>query len=267
MKKNIFYLLFVFIAIFSGCAGKDEITPADEGKIIVLLYHRISNGEALNLYERSVTDFEADLKYLIYNNINIISFNELNAIKETGKMPAGHSAIISFDDGDCTNKITAFPLLMKYRMKATFFLWTEMIGRDSFLKQTEIENMSNYRLPDGVRPFTFASHTYSHQYLFKRKDGFPTIDKYNLFLDYELEKSKSLIESCINSPVTGLALPFGDGAGDPEIISAAKRNGYSFIRTSINGAIESADIDLFKLPCLPMLDKTEPEEIGYYLNN
>jgi len=267
MKKNNFYLLFVFIAIFSGCTGKDEIIPVDEGRIIVLLYHRISNEEALNLYERSVTDFEADLKYLIYNNIKIISFNELNDIKESGKMPEGHSAIISFDDGDCTNNITALPLLKKYRMKATFFLWTVMIGRDSFLKQTEIEFMSNYWLSDGVRQFTFASHTYSHQYLFQRKDGFPGIDKYNLFLDYELGESKSMIESYINSPVTGLALPFGDGAGDPEIISAAKRNGYSFIRTSINGAIKSADIDLFNLPCLPMLDKTDSEEIGYYLNN
>ncbi|MDQ1297424.1 MAG: hypothetical protein QG611_1406 [Bacteroidota bacterium] len=267
MKKNIFYLIVVFIAIFSGCSVKDDIKPADEGKIIILLYHRISNGEASNIYERSVIDFEADLMYLIYNNINIISFNDLNTIKESGKMPAGHSAIISFDDGDCTWFTSAIPLLKKYRMKATFFLWTEMIGRNSFIKQAEIEYMSNYMLPDGVRPFSFGSHTYSHQYLFQRKAGFSSIDEYNLFLDYELGKSKSLIETYIYEDVTGLALPFGDGAGDPEIIAAAKRNGYRFIRTSINGIIGSADIDLLNLPSLPMLDKTDQEEIGYYLNN
>jgi hypothetical protein len=266
MKKSILYFVSVIIIVFAGCSRTDYI-PADKGKIIVLMYHRITNGEASNLYERSAADLESDIKYLINNNIKVICFNDLKTIKESGIMPAGHSAIICFDDGDCSCYNLVLPLLKKYRMKATFFLWAEMIGRDAFVNHYEIEYMGNYMLPGGTRPFTFGSHSFSHQYLLSRKSSFSNLDEYKLFLDYELGKSKNLIETYIPVDVTILALPFGDGAGDPDIIAAAQRNGYSFIRTSTYGVIDKPDIDLFNIPSLPMLDSTDPEEIGYSLNH
>ncbi|MCJ7449123.1 MAG: polysaccharide deacetylase family protein [Bacteroidales bacterium] len=265
MKKCILQLIIIILVV-SGCSRTDDPLPYEEGKIIILMYHRITEGEASNLYERSAADFESDLMYLINNKINIISFSDLESVKESGKMPEGHSAIICFDDGDHSGYITAMPLLMKYRMNATFFLWAEMIGHDSFLTWEEVLYMSYMTFPGGIRPFTFGSHSYSHQFLFGRKESFSTTEEYNSFLDYELGISKSLIETYTPGEVTVLALPFGDGAGDPDIIAAAQRNGYRFIRTSIYGAIEDPDLDLFCIPSLPMLDQTDPEEIGYYLN-
>lgn len=259
--------LIIAILVVSGCSRTDDPLPAKEGKIIVLLYHRITEGVASNLYERRAADFEADLKYLINNKIRIISFSDLKRIKESGKMPEGHSAIICFDDGDQSDYITAMPLLMKYKMNATFFLWAEMIGRDSFLTWNEVVYMSYLTFPGGIKPFTFGSHSYSHQFLLRRKESFSTTEEYYSFLDYEFGISKSLIETYTPEEVIVFALPFGDGAGDPDIIAAAQRNGYSFIRTSINGAIDGTDLDLFCIPSLAMLDHTDQEEIGYYLFN
>ena len=266
MKKRILQLIIIILVV-SGCSGTDDPLPEGEGKIVVLMYHRITEGAASNLYERSAVDFESDLKYLIYNKIRIISFDELEGIKESGKMPEGHSAIICFDDGDQSGYITAMPLLMKYKMKATFFLWAEMIGRNSFLTRNQIVYMSYLTFPGGMRPFTFGSHSYSHQFLLRRKETFSTTEEYHSFLDYELGVSKNLIETFIPGEVTILALPYGDGAGDPDIIAAAQRNGYSFIRTSINGTIENPYTDLFCIPSLTMLDKTDQYEIGYCLFN
>ena len=127
--------------------------------------------------------------------------------------------------------------------------------------------MSHYTLPGGNRPFTFGSHSYSHPYLYGRKAGFANDSEYNLFLDYELGESKKLIEIHTSQAVTILALPFGDGAGDPDIIAAADRNGYKFIRTSIYGAIKNPLIDLYSIPSLPILSDTNSDEIGYYLSN
>ena len=266
MKKSILQLI-IAILVISGCSRTDDPLPDGEGKIIVLLYHRITEGVASNLYERSAADFEADLKYLKFNKISIISFSDLEIIKESGKMPEGHSAIICFDDGDQSGYITAMPLLMKYRMSATFFLWAEMIARDSFLTWNEVVYMSYLTFPGGIKPFTFGSHSYSHQFLLGRKESFSTTEEYNSFLDYELGISKSLIETYTSEKVGVLALPYGDGAGDQDIIAAAQRNGYSFIRTSINSAIDYPDLDLFCIPSLAMLDQTDQEEIGYYLFN
>lgn len=265
MRRLIILYTTIFIILLTGCSGKDEPEPAGNGKIIVLMYHRIVKGEASNLYERSIDNLEADLKYLKNNNIKVISFSDLETILATGSMPEDNSAIITFDDGDSSWYTLVRPLLLKYKVKATFFLWTYMIGHDSFITWNEVEDMSHYTLNGGERPFTFASHTYSHIYLFQSKDGFASDTEYNAFLDYELGKSKEIIEKHTPCSVTALSLPFGDGAGDPEIISAAQRNGYKFIRTSIWGAIENSGQNLFIIPSLPILDATESELIGYYL--
>jgi peptidoglycan/xylan/chitin deacetylase (PgdA/CDA1 family) len=239
--------------------------PDEPGKIIILMYHRIVNGEAANLYERSIENLEMDIKYLKENRIKLLNFNDLEALSKSSKMPEGNAAIITFDDGDHSWYSLVRPLLLKYKMKATFFLWTSMMDHDSFMTWDEVEDMGNYVLPGGERPFIFGSHTCSHQYLFQSKNGFANGTEYNAFLDYELGESKKLIEKHTYGAVSVLSLPYGDGAGDPDIISAAQRNGYKFVRTSVWGAIDNPNINLFTIPSLPMLDTTEPDLIGYYL--
>jgi peptidoglycan/xylan/chitin deacetylase (PgdA/CDA1 family) len=261
----IYIYLIVIILIVISCKKDEEPGPQADGKILILMYHRISQGQASSLYERSAEDFESDLKFLKDNNIRVISFDELEVIISSGKMPANNCAIITFDDGDYSWFSMARPLLIKYNMKATFFIWVNMIGRDSFLSWQEIEHMANYVLEGGARPFTFGSHTYSHPFLFVRSNSFSSAEEYNLFLDYELGVSRDIIRSHVSSEVSALALPFGDGYGDPAIIAAASRNGYRFIRTSKYGAITNTGTDLFALPSLPILNDTSSDLIGVYL--
>ncbi|HBE41741.1 MAG TPA: hypothetical protein DDW27_11160 [Bacteroidales bacterium] len=266
--RKITFSFYIILLIFSGCKREDEPAYADKPQIVVLMYHKISCGQASNLYERSKEEFEKDLKYLINNNISIISFSDLENIKKAGKMPARHSAIITFDDGDRSWYDIAVPLLKRYGMKATFFLWVEKIGSNSFLNRYEIQYISNISYQSGIKPFVFGSHSYSHPFLHSGKSNFATPEEYNLFLNWELSRSKECIEELTPGEVTILALPYGDGAGDPGIIAAAQQNRYKFIRTSRNDAIgDISGLDLFNIPSLPMLANTEQDEIGYYLNN
>jgi peptidoglycan/xylan/chitin deacetylase (PgdA/CDA1 family) len=265
MRKVTIIYTTIFIILLTGCYGKDKPEPSNNGKIIILMYHRIVKGEASNLYERSIENLEADLKYLKNNNIKVLSFSDLEAILAGGSMPEVNSAIITFDDGDSSWFTLVKPLLLKYKLKATFFLWTYMIDHDAFITWNEVEDMSHYTLIGGEHPFTFGSHTYSHQYLLQSKGGFASASEYNAFLDYELGQSKEIIEKHTPGSVSILSLPYGDGAGDPEIIAAAQRNGYKFIRTSTWGAIENPGQNLFMIPSLPILDTTKSELIGSYL--
>lgn len=232
---------------------------------MVLLYHRIVDGAATNVYERSIADFKEDLKYLNENKIKVIGFEDLDDMLKKGAIPSSGAAIITFDDGDHSWLTRALPLLKEYKMKATFFLWVSMIGRDSFLKWDEISVMSHYADEDGERPFSFGSHTMSHQYLLNMKAAINDQEEYNRYLDEEFGSSARIIEDYSPDEVTALSLPFGDGAGDEEIIDAAKRNGYRFIRTSEYGVMSSIWTDMYRIPCLTMLDDTESKLIGEYL--
>jgi peptidoglycan/xylan/chitin deacetylase (PgdA/CDA1 family) len=261
-KKGIFILLLT--VLLAGCSKDPIPVTVEDPHVIILMYHRISSGIAENLYERSAADFEADLVYLRENNIRVIDFPELEAIVSGENVPDTHAAIITFDDGDHSWYTRALPLLIKYHMKATFFLWTSRMGMNSFLSWDEIELMSNYIIDGGINPFSFGSHTMSHPFLMTMKEAMGD-EAFSEYLDYELGVSKQLIDSHIKSSVNALALPYGDGAGDPDIISAAQRLGYSFIRTSERNITGTQSTDLYRLPSLPVLDDTDPELIGVYL--
>lgn len=264
MIRILKYILIILL-LAPGC--KESPGPQPEGKVIVLMYHRITEGEATNLYERSAADFEADLMYLIDNKIRVIGFDELEEMVTSGTAPSTDCAIITFDDGDHSWFTLARPLLIRYRMGATFFLWTLMIeeDRDSFLSWEEVSLMSRYVYGKGERPFVFGSHTLYHQYLTEKKAAINDPVAFGLYLDEEFGGSKRLIEAHTPGNVTVLSLPFGDGAGDPDITEGAELNGYRFIRTSEWGAMEIGSANLMRIPSLPMLDDTPSDLIGEYL--
>ena len=264
MKRINFYFLMIMI-LLAACSGS-EILPEKEGRIIVLMYHRIVEASTANTYERSATDFENDIKYLNDNNIKVINFQDLAHIKETGILPSANCAILTFDDGDVSWYTIVRPILLKYELEGTFFLWTLNIGNKTYVDWSQVEYMSRYIYPDGRRPFTFESHSVSHPYLSGSKANYTNSLDYERFLDYELGESKRIIESHTLLPVTILALPFGDGAGDQGIIAASERNGYKMIRTSVRGAIDNSNTDLYNLPSLPVLNNTSIDQISMFLN-
>ena len=261
-----FHLLILAIAaLIAGCSKDKGPEAIDNPRVLILMYHRITRGEATNLYERSVEELEKDLAYLHDNNVRVIDFDELEDIVSGHLDLKSHAAIITFDDGDHSWFTEALPLLRKYRMKGTFFLWTSKIGVDSFLSWDEVELMSNYAYEGGVRPFSFGSHTMYHRYLMDMKTALGGGEAFSAFLDEDLGGSKQLIENHINGSVSALSLPFGDGAGDNDIIEAAIRHGYRFIRTSERNVTGTASTDFFRLPSLPVLDDTRQAQIGIYL--
>ena len=261
-------LLTIFFAFFvlSGCERSGEPDAQLPGKILVLMYHRITPGVPADEYERSVTSFEGDLIFYKENNINVLSLNDLQNIVTTGKMPPGNSVILTFDDGDQSWYNYVRPLLIKYKIKATFFLWTAMMDQNSFISWDQVSEMSRYTLASGEKPFVFGSHTYSHAFLLQEKADFPTLEQYESFLDYELGVSKSVIEEHVPDAVTALSLPYGDGEDDPDILAAVVRNGYKFVRTSRWGNIpDASSLDLLNIPSLPVLDTTSVRFIKYQL--
>lgn len=112
-----------------------------QNQTAILLYHRVAPrekaGMILSLPEIVVyqDSFEQQIRFLS-ENYHIISLNDfLNAMVERTGLPR-KTVVITFDDGWEDNYLYAFPILWKYKVPATIFLTTGLIGtRDVFWQE------------------------------------------------------------------------------------------------------------------------------------
>ncbi|HJU07317.1 MAG TPA: polysaccharide deacetylase family protein [Rhodanobacteraceae bacterium] len=184
-------------------------------RLPVLMYHGLheaAESRADSVYSVAPADFERQLDWLCANGFRTV---RLGGADTAG--PDGKNVVISFDDGDATNRSVALPLLVARGMVAEFFITSDFIGRPGMVSEDDVRALAAAGM--GVQ-----SHGRSHRFL-------EDLDAAEL--DAELIDSKRLLESITGQPVTALALPGGRG-GERER-AAALRLGYRRILTSIPG--------------------------------
>ena len=203
----------------STLTAQPMIPLRSEPKLLVLLYHNVVFGRTGNVYNRDLYNFENDLLF-VKRNYTLTNFKQLLTNPVDSKTD---QAIITFDDGDLSLYAIVFPLFKAYELEATIFLVPSFIGEVGYMSWDQVREMSDYRTGDDRKLFYFESHSQTHRMM-----G----DLGEEEIRRELQQSKQIIEEEVGEPVTVLALPFGSGAGDERIISAAYDLGYQAIRTS-----------------------------------
>jgi peptidoglycan/xylan/chitin deacetylase (PgdA/CDA1 family) len=235
-------------------------------RIVILMYHKITDSVPLDEYERNTVEFENDLIYLRNKNYQILSMDDLPRIRSGELELISDAVIITFDDGYKSNYTKAFPLLTTYNMPATFFLTTEWIGTEDFMSWSEAWLMSEFINANNQRMFKMGSHTSSHPYLEQSAQNFGTHEAYLEFLRTELNDSKNWIVDVTGQPDIFISLPYGDGANNQDIINVAMESGYSGIRTSMWNSFNIEEMNLFALPSIPILYESSIDIIEDYFN-
>ncbi len=218
----------------SSLDSGSSVPLRSDPKLLVLLYHNVVYGRTGNVYNRDIYNFEHDLSY-IKRNFIITNFSDLPSYNGH---PMRDRAIITFDDGDLSIYAIVYPLFKKYNIQATFFLVPNFIGQVGYMSWDQVREMNNYRNERNEKLFYFGSHSLTHRRLGELSD---------LEVVKELNESKRIIEKEIGEEVNALALPFGSGAGDENIISSAKAAGYDYIRTSTKKAMLLSDMDAWNV--------------------
>lgn len=163
-------------------------------------------------------EFDEQMNWLHRNDYHTAALDDLISGEVDEK-----TVIITFDDGDISNYEIAFPILTKYKMKATFFVVPAFIDKiDSQrrrinLSKQQIEQMSK----SGMR---FESHSLTHPYLFRLSSN---------NIHEEMRKSKIMIEEIVNREVRHFCVPFG--FYDGTMISIAEKSGYKSLVTEDYG--------------------------------
>jgi peptidoglycan/xylan/chitin deacetylase (PgdA/CDA1 family) len=100
--------------------------PARQG-LPVLLYHKVSEGhnDALTI---SRDRLERQFAHLVAAGYRGISFADLKESLAGGRPLPAKPVLLTFDDGYLNAFILAYPLLVKYNLKATFLLPTAFLG-------------------------------------------------------------------------------------------------------------------------------------------
>lgn len=206
-------------------------------KIVPVLYHNIVFGRTGNIYNRDLYNFESDLGYL-KRKYAFLGFQDLVDIHRGTKTIATDATVITFDDGDLSIYAIVYPLLKAFDIPATFFLVPTYIGQVGYMDWDQVREMDNYRNERGEKLFFFGSHSLTHRPL-----GDLPADE----VLFEMRESKRIIESELGNVVIAIALPFGSGSGDKQVLEAAKESGYLAVRTSKPGAVFASSLDLMNI--------------------
>jgi peptidoglycan/xylan/chitin deacetylase (PgdA/CDA1 family) len=194
----------------------------------VLLYHRLSSTPAGRLTPLAVwvQDFEEQLKWLSRKR-RLLSAASLVAGLRRGA-DLNDTAVITFDDDHACTYELAWPLLMKYHAPATVFVDTKRINGGG-LSKAQI-----CRMAEG--DVEFGSHTVNH----------PDLRRLHYRqLKSELCDSLQCLKSVIDTPVCGLAYPFG--RYDDVVVRAARESGYDYACTCKQHENNTAHTNPFEL--------------------
>jgi peptidoglycan/xylan/chitin deacetylase (PgdA/CDA1 family) len=206
MKKRFTFFVYLFLSFMlllpeGEALAKKEIPPG--GSIPILLYHRFGPAVADSM-TMPTSIFESHLQFLHDNAYKIITIRELvdNHFKH-GIPPTPRSVAITVDDGHISVYSDMLPLIKKYRIPVTLFLYPSAISNASYAM-----NWEQLRKMKDTGLFDFQSHSYWHPNFKKEKEKL-TSAEYEKFVEMQLRKSRETLEKNLKSRVDMLAWPFG----------------------------------------------------------
>jgi peptidoglycan/xylan/chitin deacetylase (PgdA/CDA1 family) len=216
--------------------------------IPVLMYHHV-NPHDEDRFTVTPEVFEGQMAHLVKAGYKALSLDELYSFIKGELILKQKAIVITFDDGWLDNYIYAFPVLKKYKLRATFFLITDWIEKASenfdgippsipnheeskvlvdngeknnvILSWGLIKEMADSGLID------FFSHSASHKI---------SIDLSESDIHQELEESKRILEQRIGGHCHYYCWPHGEY--NKLSLSIARKTGYKALFTSERGVVQ-----------------------------
>ncbi len=223
--KKVFSGLFVLALAYilsmpSLTRGSSVDGEADSAalNVTILLYHRFGPTVADGM---TVTTplFESHLKYLKENGYRVIPLKQLvDYYLNRGPKPLPKSVVIVADDGHESVYQYMLPLVTKYRVPVTLFLYPSVISNASYaMTWDQLRELKKTGL------FDFQSHTYWHPN-FKQDEKRMNRSEYEKSVAMQLSKSKARLEKELGVDIDMLAWPFG--IYNDWLMAKAKDAGY-----------------------------------------
>ena len=219
-RSLIFSLLLLFLIGSPSVEGNstDKRNIPLQVPIPILLYHRFGP-EATDSMTIRTAVFESHLKFLDENGYKVVSLRQfMERHLNGGVFHAPRAVVITVDDGHKSVYTDMLPLIKKYRVPVTLFLYPSAISNAVYaITWDQLREMRETGL------FDFQSHTYWHPNFKKDRERMRPAE-YEQSVEMQLKKSKVGLEKEIHAKVEMLAWPFG--IWDEWLIGKAAEAGY-----------------------------------------
>ena len=250
MKKS--FLLLLISVLLSGLppaegAVKDKKDTSGAEGVSILLYHRFGPTVADSMTVTTAV-FESHLRYLKDHGYTVIPLSRLvdNCRGKTATPLPSKAVVLVADDGHKSVYTCMLPLIKKYRVPVTLFLYPSAISNAPYAMTWEqIRNLKRTGL------FNLQGHTYWHPN-FKMEKKRLSSAEYDKFVDMQLRKSKEKLEKELGDTINMLAWPFG--IYDDQLVKKAAAAGYVAAFTIERRPVRHSD-NIMELPRYLMRNK------------
>ncbi|MCP5180655.1 MAG: polysaccharide deacetylase family protein [Pseudomonadales bacterium] len=194
------------------------ISPHGIQTVQILCYHRFSLRASSEPMTVSAADFEAQMAYLVNNGYRVIRLAELAGFMEGGTLFPERLVVITIDDGFASVAEVAAPILAKYGLPATLFVYPEFIGGGLALSWDALKALADSGL------FDVQSHSTSHTSHARRPQE--SDEAYRQRLDREIDTASRSLAGHLGRAPSVYAYPYGDTSTDT--IHALQARQYRF---------------------------------------
>ena len=173
-----------------------------ETAVPILVYHRFAPTRTDSMTV-TTEHFKEQMDLLCRNHFSVIPLADFVAWRMgQGPVPPARSVVLTFDDGHLSVYREARPVITRYRLPVTLFIYPSCISRASYAMTWE--QLSELTMTPF---FTVQSHTFWHPN-FKQESKRLDQAAYAAFVDNQLKRSRSVLGEKLHRPVELLAWPF-----------------------------------------------------------
>lgn len=242
----------IFLAVWSA------VSPllADQ-KVPILCYHRFG-AEVTDSMTIKTSAFVQQLEWLKTNGYTVIPLDTA-AMYLQGKVKSipAKSVVITVDDGHKSVYSDLAPLVKKYRIPVTLFIYPSAISNAAYaMTWDQLHELEATKL------FHVESHTYWHpNFNHEKKKLSP--DEYVKFVDKQLGGAKRKLEEKMGHEIKYLAWVFG--IYDDNLLNEAKKAGYAMALTIDRRHASSRD-NMMAQPRYMVVSAQDIKAFAYIVN-
>lgn len=172
----------------------------------ILCYHQFTAAaKASHQLELAARVFDEQLRYLLDNDYVFLSFAQVEKILAGNQPIPEKSVVITIDDGYRSVYDVAWPILKKYRIPATLFIYTDFIGAPAALTWAQVREMK------GSGFIEIESHGKSHSSLSVLPEDTDETT-YTARLQQEMSGSQKQFKKHLGDAPRFLSYPYGNSS-------------------------------------------------------